>query len=132
MLYYPSAREIERLQPKLKEMLCASVGKMKEPLPIKTEQQAREYLLLKVSAYRNDLAYSGGVETIVDKYIAKAMNTLLASGFTYVNLYAKDTVFLREPHVASALAFNELNHIADVPDTIDLQYGLRYEREEGT
>lgn len=132
MLYYPSAREIERLQPKLKEMLCASVGKMKEPLPIKTEQQAREYLLLKVSAYRNGLAYSGSVETIVDKYIAKAMNVLLASGFTYINLYAKDAVFLREPHIATALAFNELNRIADIPDAIDIQYGLTYEREEGT
>ena len=102
----------------------------------KTERDAmcfgREYLLLKVSAYRNGLAYSGSVETIVDKYIAKAMNVLLASGFTYINLYAKDAVFLREPHIATALAFNELNRIADIPDAIDMQYGLTYEREEGT
>lgn len=132
MLYYPSAREIEKLQSKLKETLHTSERKMKEPLPIRTEQQAKQYLALKVSKYKDILPYNGSVEVIVDKYIAKAMNVLLASGFTYINLYAKDAVFLREPHIATALAFNELNRIADIPDAIDIQYGLTYEREEGT
>ena len=47
-----------------------------------------------------------------------------------MNLYAKDFVFLTEPHVASALAFNELNHIVDIPDDIDLTFGLTYERTD--
>lgn len=132
MLYYPSAREIEKLQSKLKETLHTSERKMKEPLPIRTEQQAKQYLALKVSKYKDILPYNGSVEVIVDKYIAKAMNVLLASGFTYVNLYAKDAVFLREPHIATALAFNELNKITGIPDAIDMQYGLTYKREEGT
>lgn len=128
MLYLPSAREIEKLQPELRAILRPSPGKMREPVPIKNEEQARQYLLTKVQKYRESLEYKGSDRVVVDKYIATAMNKLLAAGFTYVNLYAKDRIFLTEPHVASALAFNWLNHIEGIPDSIDLAFGLTYER----
>lgn len=127
MLYFPSAREIEKLQPELKATLQSSPRTMREPVPIKSEEQARQYLLAKVRKYKESLQYKGSDRVIVDKYIAATMNKLLAVGFTYVNLYAKDCVFLTEPHIASALAFNYLNHIEDNPDSIDLSYGLTYE-----
>lgn len=130
MLYYPTNKEIERLQPELKEMLSISPPILKDPVPIKNEKQARQYLLLKVGKYKKSLRYTGSDAVIVDKYIADAMNKLLAAGFTYVNLYAKDYVFLTEPHVASALAFNVLNGICAVPDEIDIWFGVNYERND--
>lgn len=127
MLYFPSVREIEKLPPELRAILRSSAKRMLEPVPIKNEKQARLYLHEKVERYREVLKYKGSSIVIVDKYIADAMNKLLATGFTYINLYAKDSIFLTEPHVASALAFNYLNHIEGVPDGIDLAYGLTYE-----
>ena len=129
MLYFPSARDIEKLQPELKATLQSSPRTMREPVPIKSEEQARQYLLAKVRKYKESLQYKGSDRVIVDKYIAAAMNKLFAVGFTYVNLYAKDCVFLTEPHIASALAFNELNHIVDIPDDIDWAYGLTYDMD---
>ena len=126
MLYYPNEREIQRLPHQLKEMLSDTPPSIKNPVPITTEKHAREYLTLKVEKYYGNHK----VAATVEKYIGNAMNTLLAAGFTYVNLYAKDFVFLTEPHVASALAFNELNHIVDIPDDIDLTFGLTYERTD--
>lgn len=34
--------------------------------------------------------------------------------------------FFVDPHIASVLAFNRLNHIGAVPDDIDVRYGLTY------
>lgn len=130
MLYYPTDKEIERLQPELKKMLSISPHVLKDPVPIKDEKQARQYLLLKVGKYKKSLRYTGSDAVIVDKYIANAMNELLAAGFTYANLYAKDYVFLTEPHVASALAFNTLNGICLVPDEVDVWFGMNYERND--
>ena len=94
-------------------------------MPITTEKQARDYLSQKIGRYGDGKK----IDVEVDKYIAKAMNQLLATGFTYANLYAKDFEFLTEPHVAAALAYNELNRIDNIPDDIDLEYGLTYGKE---
>lgn len=131
MEYVPSTHELEalkhgRVSKEVREMLSGSPLNFKESVPIKTEEQAREYLLLKIGKYQGVLPYAGSEAVKVDKYIAKAMNTLLTTGFTYANLYAKSYTFLTEPHVASALAFNSLHHINPVPDEVDLQFGLTY------
>ena len=106
-------------------MLSVPALNVRETVPITTEKQARDYLSQKIGRY------GGGkkIDVEVDKYIAKAMNQLLATGFTYANLYAKDFEFLTEPHVAAALAYNELNRIDNIPDDIDLEYGLTYGKE---
>lgn len=131
MVYIPTERELEKLKrshisAEVREVLSSTPPSLIDTLPIKTEEQAREYLNQKVKEYLGQLRYTGTVATVVDKYIADAMNTLLATGFTYANLYARDHVFLTEPHVASALAFNALNGIEGVPDVIDLKFGLIY------
>lgn len=133
MTYKPSDRELEKLKRRnisaeMREMLSGIPRNLTDPIPIKTKEQARKYLNKKVEKYLEWLPYTGTTAVVVDKFIAKAMDTLLATGFTYANLYAMDTVFLTEPHVASALAFNALNGISEVPDSIDLEFGLTYGR----
>lgn len=131
MVYIPTERELEKLKrshisAEVREVLSSTPPELIDTVPIETEEQAREYLNQKVKKYLGQLRYTGTVATVVDKYIADAMNTLLATGFTYANLYARDHVFLTEPHVASALAFNALNGIGGVPDEVDLAFGLVY------
>ena len=119
MLYHPSDREIQRLPREIKRMLSVPALNVRETVPITTEKQARDYLSQKIGRYGDGKK----IDVEVDKYIAKAMN------FTYANLYAKDFEFLTEPHVAAALAYNELNRIDNIPDDIDLEYGLTYGKE---
>lgn len=125
MLYHPSDREIQILPREIKRMLSVPAPNVRNTVPITTEKQAMDYLSQKIGRYGD----SKKIAVEVDKYIAKAMNDLLATGFTYANLYAKDFEFLTEPHVAAALAYNELNCIDNIPDDIDLEYGLTYGKE---
>ena len=125
--YEPEAVELERLRqrklpPKVRDVLFGTPLNLTEPVPIKTENQAREYINLKMEKY----GYQGKLEVAIDKYIANAMNDLLASGFTYFNLYARTHTFLREPHIAAALAFNTFNDLSNIPDEIDRKFGLTY------
>ena len=115
MIYIPSERELRKLH-------CRQAIEVADPIPIKNEQQAREYLRLKVERYKEHFQWTKPT----DVYIAKAMNALLATGFTYLNLYTGGAVLLTEPHVASALAFNSLIGIDQVPDEIDRRFGVLY------
>lgn len=131
MRYVPNDRELEKLKhsnisAEVSEVLSGTPLNLMDPIPIKTEEQARKYLTKKVEKYSDVLPYTGTTAVVVDKLIAQAMNALLATGFTYANLYARDHTFLTEPHVASALAFNALNGISQVPDAVDLEFGLTY------
>lgn len=129
--YFPSEHELEKLRrssitKEVKDVLDSEPLKIDNPIPIATREQAEKYINEKVNRYKEYLPYTGNVIAVVDKYISTAMNVLLASGFTYVNLYANTHTFLTEPHIAAALAFNRLNNIGPVPDDIDIRYGLTY------
>lgn len=129
--YIPSEHELEKLRKssisvEVKDVLFGTPLKFNNQIPITTKEQAKKYIEEKVERYKESIPYTGTVPVMVDKYISKAMNILLATGFTYANLYANTHTFLTEPHIASALAFNRLNHIDAVPDDIDVRYGLTY------
>lgn len=129
--YIQSEDELEKLwrssiSKEVKDVLFGMPLKFNNQIPITTKEQAKKYIEEKAERYKKSIPYTGSVPVIVDTYISKAMNILLATGFTYANLYANTHTFLTEPHIASALAFNRLNHIDAVPDDIDVRYGLTY------